>query len=135
MRSPGLSIPVIFKTPLMFALTKSMDYYLCPGYVDLRKGIYTLYQIIKSEMKRNPLSNEVFIFLGKNRRCVKILHWDNDGFLLYHKKLEKGSYEVPVFHSLEDSYRLSWRTFVLMMEGVSMRSARFRKRFAIPINS
>lgn len=119
----------------MFALTKSMDYYLCPGYVDMRKGIYSLYQIVKSEMKRNPVSDEVFIFLGKNRRCVKILHWDKDGFLLYHKKLEKGSYEMPVFCSSEVGYRLSWRAFVLMMEGVSMRSAKFRKRFDIALNN
>lgn len=119
----------------MFALTKSMDYYLCPGYVDMRKGIYSLYQIVKSEMKRNPLSDEVFIFLGKNRRCVKILHWDKDGFLLYHKKLEKGSYEMPVFNSLEGDYSLSWKTFILMMEGVSMRSVKFRKRFNIALNN
>jgi transposase len=57
----------------MFSLTKTMNYYLCPD-IDMRKGIYSLYQIIKSEMKRNPLSGEVFIFLGKNRRCIKILH-------------------------------------------------------------
>ena len=43
----------------------------------------------------NPLSGEVFIFLGKNRRCIKILYWEKDGFLLYHKKLEKGTYEAP----------------------------------------
>ena len=69
----------------MFALTKTMHYYLCAGNINMRKGIYSLYQIVKSEMKRNPLSGEIFIFLGKNRRCIKILHWENDGFLLYHK--------------------------------------------------
>jgi transposase len=80
-------------------------------------------------MKRNPLSEEVFIFLGKNRRCIKILHWDKDGFLLYHKKLEKGTYELPLNNSFKDGYAVDWRTFVLMMEGVAMRSAEFRKRF------
>jgi hypothetical protein len=113
----------------MFGLTKTMSYYLCPGSIDMRKGIYTLYQIVKSEMKRNPLSGEVFIFLGKNRRCIKILQWEKDGFLLYHKRLEKGAYEMPVIHSLEGDYGIEWRTFVLMMEGVVMRSAKFRKRF------
>jgi hypothetical protein len=113
----------------MFALTKSMSYYLSPGCIDMRKGIYSLYQIVKSELKRNPLSGEVFIFLGKNRRCIKILLWEKDGFLLYHKKLEKGVYEMPPKHSFKDSYSIDWRTFVLMIEGVAMRSAKFRKRF------
>jgi len=113
----------------MFALTKSMDYYLCPC-IDMRMGIYSLYQVIKSEMKQNPLSGKVFIFLGKNRRCIKILHWDYDGFLLYHKKLEKGRYEIPRITTQDAHYQIEWKTFVLMMEGVSMRSAKFRKRFA-----
>jgi len=115
----------------MFGLTKTMSYYLCPSSVDMRKGIYSLYQIIKSEMKRNPLSGEVFIFSGKNRRCIKILQWEKDGFLLYHKKLEQGAYEMPRNSSFKGDYSIEWRTFVLMMEGVSMRSAKFRKRFDI----
>jgi len=113
----------------MFALTKSMHYYLSPGVVDMRKGIYSLYQIVKSELKRNPLSGEVFIFLGKNYRCLKVLHWENDGFLLYHKKLERGTYEAPKYHLFKGDCSIEWRTFVLMMEGVSMGSAKFRKRF------
>jgi len=119
----------------MFGLTKSMSYYLCPGAVDMRKGIYSLYQIIKSEMKRNPLSGEVFIFLGKNRRCIKILHWEKDGFLLYHKKLEKGTYEMPQNALFKGSYSVEWRTFVLILEGVSIRSAKFRRRFENALNS
>jgi transposase len=95
----------------------------------MRKGIYSLYQIVKSELNRNPLSGEVFIFLGKNRRCVKILLWEKDGFLLYHKKLEKGTYEMPENGLYRGDYSIEWRTFVLMMEGVSMRSAKFRRRF------
>lgn len=81
----------------MFALTKTMSYYLCPGAVDMRKGIYSLYQLVKSQLKRDPLSGEVFIFLGKTRHSIKILLWDKDGFLLYHKKLEKGCYQRPLY--------------------------------------
>jgi hypothetical protein len=113
----------------MFALTKSMRFYLSPGAIDMRKGIYSLYQIVKSELKRNPLSGEIFIFLSKNRRCIKIFHWENDGFLLYHKKLVIGAYEMPLKPSFEGVYSIEWRTFVLMMEGVSMRSAKFLRRF------
>jgi hypothetical protein len=113
----------------MFALTPSMSYYLSPASVDMRKGIYSLYQIVKSELKRNPHSGEVFIFLGKNRCCIKILHWENDGFLLYHKRLERGTYEMPQNILFKGVCTIEWHTFVLMMEGVSMRSARFRKRF------
>lgn len=113
----------------MFALTESMNYYLCPHYVDMRKGIYSLYQLVKSEMKRNPLSGEVFLFFSKSRGMVKILHWENGGFVLYQKKLEQGTFEIPRFNPSSGQYEMAWTTFVLIMEGVSVRSAKYRKRF------
>jgi hypothetical protein len=46
----------------MFALTSSMTYFLCSQRIDMRKGIYSLYQYVKSEICRNPLSGEVYLF-------------------------------------------------------------------------
>lgn len=115
----------------MFSLTSSMHYYLCPHYVDMRKGIYSLYQLVKSDMKRDPLSGEVFLFLGKDRSLIKILHWEKDGFVLYVKKLEQGTFEVPRFNPDSGQYQMQWSSFVLILEGVSLRSARYRKRFGL----
>ena len=112
----------------MFALTESMSYYLCPHYVDMRKGIYSLYQLVKTDMKRSPLSGEVFLFLGRNRSLIKILHWENGGFVLYQKKLEQGTFEVPRFNPSSNEFEMKWKTFVLIMEGVSVRSAKYRRR-------
>jgi len=119
----------------MFALTSSMVFYLCPHDVDMRKGIYSLYQLVKSDMGRNPLSGEVFLFLGKNRAMIKILHWQKDGFILYTKKLERGTFEVPCFNPDSGQYEMKWATFVLIMEGVRLRSARYRKRFVMGLNT
>lgn len=115
----------------MFALTSSMSYYLCPHYVDMRKGIYCLYQLVKNDLKRNPLSGEVFLFVGKNRSLIKILHWEKDGFVLYTKKLEIGTFEIPRFNPAEGQYEMTWTRFILIMEGVSIRSAKYRKRFGV----
>ena len=116
----------------MFALTPCMTYYLCSGYVDMRKGIYSLYQTVKSQMRRNPLSGEVYLFFGKRRDTIKILHWEKDGFVLYTKKLERGSFEIPCFNPSNGSYEMMWDTFVLIMEGISVSSAKYRKRFGLP---
>jgi len=113
----------------MFGLTSGMSYFLCPCYVDMRKGLYSLYQAVKSEMGRNPLSGEVFLFFGKNRDTIKILHWEKDGFVLYVKKLERGTFEVPSFNPASGNYEMKWSTFVLIMEGIAVSSARYRKRF------
>ena len=43
----------------------------------------------------SPLTGSVFIFYGKNHQSVKLLRWDTDGFVLYQKRLEKGTFEIP----------------------------------------
>jgi transposase len=118
----------------MFALTSSMSYYLFPHYVDMRKGIYSLYQLAKSGMHRNPLSGEVFLFFGQSRSMLKLLHWEKDGFVLYTKKLERGTFEVPCFNPDSGRYEVKWTTFVLIMEWVSIESAKYRKRFGIDLS-
>lgn len=115
----------------MFGLTSSMSYYLCPHYVDMRKGIYSLYQIVRSDMGRDPLSGEVFLFFGRKKDTIKILNWQKDGFVLYIKKLEQGTFEAPCFNPDSDNYGMKWATFVLIMEGVAISSAKYRKRFSV----
>ena len=82
----------------MFALTENMRYYLCQHYVDMRKGMTGLYQLIKSDMSLSPVSGDVFVFFSHKRDMVKILRWDTDGFILYQKRLEEGTFEVPRFN-------------------------------------
>ena len=73
-------------------------------------GIDGLFNIIRSEMKGlSPISGVVFLFFGKNRQGVKILHWDGDGFLLYYKRLEGGSFELPTFNPDTGNYEVSYQ--------------------------
>lgn len=115
----------------MFGLNNNVRYYLCQRYIDMRNGINGLYKLIKSEMKRSPITGDVFVFFGKNRKSVKLLRWDNDGFILYQKRLEEGIFEVPRLNPETGSYELSWETFSLIMQGVSLRSVQIRKRYKI----
>ena len=82
----------------MFALTDGMHYYLCQHYVDMRKGMTGLYRLVKSDMSLSPVSGDVFVFFSRKRDMVKILRWDTDGFILYQKRLEEGTFEVPRFN-------------------------------------
>ena len=112
----------------MFALTESTPLYLCRQAVDMRKGIDGLYRLVRTELQQHA-----FVFFSKNRQSVKILRWDGDGFLLYHKRLERGTFETPRFDAASGAYRLPWKTFSLIMEGISLRSVRYRKRLNIAI--
>src|SRR5206468_11091447 len=78
----------------MLHLSAGCRYYLYSGNTDMRKGFDSLCGIISSEMKENALSGAVFIFFNKKHNQVKLLLWEGDGFAMYYKRLEQGTYEV-----------------------------------------
>lgn len=115
----------------MFSLNESLSYYLYPRYISMNKGIECLYELVRSDMRANPLSGDVFLFFSKKRDMVKILRWESDGFILYHKRLETGSFELPRFKPLEGLYELEWETFFMIMRGIPLRNTHLRKRLRI----
>ena len=112
----------------MFSLNESLVYYLYPHYISMNKGIELLYELIRSEMGVNPLSGNVYLFSSKKRDMVKILRWESDGFILYHKRLETGSFELPRFKPSQGLYELEWEIFFMIMRGIPLRAAHLRKR-------
>ena len=113
----------------MFSLNESLNYYLYPRYISMGKGVDCLCELIRLDMKANPLSGDVYLFFSKNKDIVKILRWDKDGFILYHKRLEAGTFELPRFQPDRGLYRFEWETFFMIMRGIPLRSGRWRKRF------
>jgi len=62
----------------------------------MRKGFDSLCGIVTSELKMNVLNGAVFIFMNKKHSQVKLLLWEGDGFAIYYKRLEKGTFELPL---------------------------------------
>ncbi|MDR2119043.1 MAG: IS66 family insertion sequence element accessory protein TnpB [Tannerellaceae bacterium] len=63
----------------------------------MRKGFDALSGVVLRDTGREPLCGEVFIFMKRSRTTVKLLHWERGGMVLYHKRLEKGCFSLPVF--------------------------------------
>ena len=115
----------------MFGINDGMQFYVCQRYVRMNLGINGLFKIVRSEMALPPLSGAVFIFFSKNRQQVKMLRWDRDGFLLYQKRLECGTFELPLFKAGEKRAVMPYRTLSAIMGGISLKSVRYRKRLDI----
>jgi len=115
----------------MFGLEDSRRYYVCQRYVRMNLGINGLSSIVSNELNRPLLSGDVFIFFGKSRQMVKLLCWDSDGFLLYQKRLERGSFELPRFKPGQKAAEMPYGTFSAIMRGVSLKSVRYRDRLRI----
>ena len=108
-----------------------MRYYVCQRYVRMNMGINGLYKLVSQEMDLPPLSGAVFIFFSKNRQQVKLLRWDTDGFTLYQKRLERGTFEIPYFNTGKKACVMPYKTLSAIMSGISLKSVRYRKRLNI----
>ena len=95
----------------------------------MRKGFDSLSGVVASQMSGNVLSGSIFIFFNKKRNQVKLLLWEGDGFALYYKRLEKGTFELPDFDDENMSVLISNQQLQLILQGISLKSIRKRKRY------
>jgi transposase len=113
----------------MLHLSPAYNYYLYRGNTDMRKGFDSLSGVVSSQMQLNVLSGSVFIFLNRKHNQVKLLLWEGDGFALYYKRLEKGTYEIPASDDKNDSLSISSEQLQLILQGISLKSVRRHKRY------
>jgi transposase len=113
----------------MLHLSSACNYYLYLGNTDMRKGFDSLSGLVSSQMQLNALSGSVFIFLNKKHNQVKLLLWEGDGFALYYKRLEEGTFEVPASDANKESLSVSSQQLQLILQGISLKSVRRRKRY------
>ena len=110
--------------------TPAQRYYLSREPADMRKSFDGLSGLVRQGMGRDPLSGEVFIFLNRRRTMIKILVWDRSGFVVWSKRLERGTFELPLRPQAGPSVALSWEELVMILEGVRLSSIRRRKRYS-----
>lgn len=119
----------------MLSLSPSGRYFLYRHQGDMRKGFDGLCGLVRDGMTKDPLSGDVFIFFNKRRNQVKLLLWERDGFSIYHKRLERGTYELPSMSDPFTSAQLRSDELMLILQGISLQSVRRRKRFEVEKNS
>lgn len=95
----------------------------------MRNSYNGLTIVVRSELGRSPLSGDVFIFFNKHRNQVKLLLWEKDGFGIYQKRLEKGSFELPQQEADGPGMTLTHQQLHFILQGVDLKSVRFRKRY------
>jgi transposase len=113
----------------LLTLSSSSQYYMYNGTVDMRKSFKGLTGIIRGELGRDPLSGDVFIFFNRHRDQVKLLQFEGDGYGIFYKRLEQGTFELPVCCSDQADALISWQDLQFVLQGVDLKTIRFRKRY------
>ena len=106
--------------------------YLCTSPTDMRKGFDTLAALVKEFLAQDPLSGHLFLFVSRSKDRLKLLYWDTDGFALWHKRLEEGTFRLPRVSGEQASVELKASELAMLLEGIDLKSIKRTKRFAVP---
>lgn len=112
----------------MLNVSSAQRYFFYSGKTDMRKGFDSLCGLVQSEFKMNPLSGDVFIFLSGGKNRIKLLQWQGDGYAIYYKRLEKGTFELPK-NKTSSTILVSHQQLLLIMEGIQLSSIKKRTRY------
>lgn len=111
----------------MFNLNESNRIMMSQHPSDMRIGVNGMCGKVRSA-GMNPTSGDVFIFVGKTRNVMKILHWERGGYVMYYKRLEQGRFHPRIFLRETFGFRsIRWDELVLLIEGISPKVARRRR--------
>jgi transposase len=102
--------------------------YLCLEPTDMRKSFDTLAQLVREHLKGDPQSGSWFVFRGQRGDRLKVLYWDRDGYALWQKRLEAGTFEFPKVIGEAVGVVISATEFSLILGGVAL-NARRRPRY------
>jgi transposase len=97
---------------------------------DMRKSYDGLSTLVKGQLRENPLSGELFVFINRKRTQMKILYFDRSGYCVWGKRLEQGQFQAHA--GTDDKKRLEWTDLKLILEGIDTRFVRHFKRYKHP---
>ena len=105
--------------------------YIVTGYTDLRSGIDRLAALVQSYLGDHCFEPDtIYLFCGRKTDRIKGLLWENDGYLLLYKRLEKGSFVWPRNES--EVQELTGQQFRWLMEGLTISPKRKVQEISIP---
>ena len=111
----------------MSLLPKQRQYFVYPDCVDGRKSFNGLCGLVSSELGSAPASGDVFIFVNRSRQRLKLLFWEPGGFVLYYKKMDEGTFRMPMGRADGQAYSISEAKLLQLLRGVVFQKERFAK--------
>ena len=109
----------------MLTLSPSVRIFLAPGVTDMRKSFDTLAALARDGIGEDPLSGSLFVFCNRRRDRLKILYWDRSGYVLFAKRLEKGTFSWPAAKG-QSKIEFTSAELSMLIGGLDLRSSRKR---------
>lgn len=115
----------------MLTIPPTVRVYLAVEPCDMRKSFRGLSGLVR-RLHQDPLSGHVFCFVNHRRTMLKLLVHDRTGYLIYYKRLSRGTFQLPVVREGQTRVVLDSATLAMMLEGVDLRTVKRRLRHHHP---
>jgi transposase len=116
---------------MMMGLPTSVRIWLATRPTDMRKSFDSLAEVVRQQIQADPLSGQLFVFRNKRADRIKLLYWDEDGFVIVYKRLEEGTFRFPAAD--KDGVEIRAADLQMLLDGVDLDSARRQKRYRRPV--
>jgi transposase len=116
----------------MMHLPASVRVYLCLTACDMRKSFDSLHALVREHLEWDAFAGHLFVFASRRRDRVKILYWDRDGFAIWSKRLEEGTYMIPAGGEGTRGCEITVEELGGLLSGIDLSTARRGKRYRRP---
>jgi transposase len=113
----------------MIHLPASVRVYLCTAPCDMRRSFDGLSALVNNAMQMDASAGHLFVFSNRRRDRIKILYWDQDGFAVWAKRLEEGTYAMPFSEDNGGRCAISAQELGALLSGIDLSQAKRRKRY------
>lgn len=116
----------------MFNLSPSIRIFICTKPVDMRRSFDGLFGLVQTMVHQDPYTGHLFLFRSFRGNFIKILWWDLDGFAIFAKRLESGTFRFPDVKFVNGQYKpveVERSELLMLLEGIDTGSVKRLKRY------
>ena len=116
----------------MLSISPAIRIFVCSLPTDMRKNFDGLYALVTHTFAKDIFAGDYFVFLNRARDRCKILFWDRDGLVVWAKRLESGSFQMPGgMDAASLTVEVDGTTLAMILGGVDLNTAQRRKRYRV----
>jgi len=119
----------------MLNLSSSTRIFVCTKPVDMRLSFDGLFARVATLIRQDPFSGHLFLFRSRRGNFIKILWWDIDGWAIFSKRLEAGTFRFPDVRFIDGKYQpieIERADLAMLLDGIDTESVKRLNRYRRP---
>src|SRR5687767_2569144 len=109
-------------------LSEGVNFYLYRRPVKMSRSFDGLAALIRTELEKDIINGDIFLFLNRQRTTIKIFVYENKGFSIFYRRLDEGSFQLPLINTDHISYKMSADQMSYMLSGVTLNEAGYMSK-------